>query len=198
VTFLRDGRVVEVATIRVNEPGSFDGYLVHPWTYGPAVRLRVTTLGGATLLDAPVPLDAVRDGIPVGSTALPTVGVTLGLSLADAEANELGVSALAADGSLDQVRLRPGEDARVGNVIVHLERFDAWVTLLSRRDPGLFVLFGGAALLCATLAVGFWLPRRRVTVRPVGSALAVVVRGERFDRATDDLDRLVRALGRAR
>ena len=46
VTFLRDGEPVREAVLRVNEPGEFDGYLVHPWTYGPAVRLRVTTLGG--------------------------------------------------------------------------------------------------------------------------------------------------------
>ena len=195
VTFLRDGHPVGSDVLRVNEPGSFDGLLVHPWTYGPSARLRVTTLGGSALLDAPVPLDAERDGTPVGSIELPTAGATLGLALAGAEANLLGVSVVGADGLADTTRLAPGDEARVGDLVVRFDGFDAWVTFLSRRDPGLGVLFAGAALLCASLAVAFWWPRRRVTVRPAGAGLGVTLRGERFDRPEAELDRLTAALG---
>jgi hypothetical protein len=196
VTFVRDGEPIREAVLRVNEPGEFDGYLVHPWTYGPAVRLRVTTLGGSPLLDAAVPLDGVRDGVPVGSAELPTAGVTLGLAITDADRNELGVSVVDDDGQLvDTARLVPGGGGRIGDVRVEVIGFDAWVTFLSRRDPGLLVLFGGAAALCATLAVAFWLPRRRVTVRPAGAGLELLLRGERFDRPSDELERLGRLLG---
>jgi hypothetical protein len=109
VTFLRDGRPVESRLLRVNEPGAFDGYLVHPWTYGPAARIRITTLGGSALLDAPVPLDGVRDGIPVGSVELPSAGVSVGLALADAAANVLGVSVVGRGGLSDAARLGPGD-----------------------------------------------------------------------------------------
>ena len=194
VTFLRDGEAVREAVLRVNEPGEFDGYLVHPWTYGPAVRLRVTTLGGSPLLDAPVPLDGTQDGVPVGSAELPTAGVTLGLALTDAGSNELGVSVVDGDGLVDSARLVPGDVVRIGSVQVELTGFDAWVTFLSRRDPGLLVLFGGAAALCISLAVAFWLPRRRLTVRPSGAGLELLLRGERFDRPADELERLGRAL----
>lgn len=194
VTFLRDGQPVRETVLRVNEPGALDGYLVHPWTYGPAVRLRVTTLGGAALLDAAVPLDGVRDGVPVGSTELPTAGVTLGLAVTDAERNELGVSVVGAEGLVDTVRLLPGEEARAGDLRVALTGFDAWVTFLSRSDPGLPVLFAGAAALCAALAVGFWLPRRRVTIRRRGAGIELLLRGERFDRPADELERLARRL----
>lgn len=196
VTFLEGGEEARTSLLRVNEPGDFAGYLVHPWTYGPAVRLRVTSLGGDTLLDGAVPLDEVRDGVPVGSTELPTQGLTLGLAVTDAAANEIGVSAVSAGGLVDTARLRPGESARIGDLEVELAGFDAWVTFLSRRDPGLLVLFGGAAALCASLAVAFWLPRRRVTVRPVPATgeLELILRGERFDRPTDELDRLARVL----
>jgi hypothetical protein len=142
-------------------------------------------------------LSETRDGVPVGSASLPTAGLTLGLALADAASNELGVTALSADGVTDRARLRPGEEARLGDVIVRLEGFDAWVTFLSRRDPGLLVLFGGAGILCAALAVGFWLPRRRVTVRPAGAGTALLLRGEAFDRPGDELEALARALERA-
>jgi cytochrome c biogenesis protein ResB len=190
VTFLRDGKPVRETTLRVNEPGDFDGYLVHPWTYGPTARIRVTSLAGTTLLDASVPLDAVRDGEPVGTAELPTAGVTVGLALTDAESNELGVSVVGRSGPVDSARLRPGESIRVGDVRVELAGFDAWVTFMSRRDPGLPVLFAGAGLLCASLVAGFWLPRRRVTIRPAGGELSVLLRGDRFDRPADELARL--------
>jgi len=195
VTFLRDGQPVRDAVLRVNEPGEFDGYLVHPWTYGPAVRLRVTTLGGSPLLDAAVPLDETRDGVPVGGAELPTAGVTLGLALTDADRNELGVSVVGAGGLVDTARLVPGEATRVGDLRVELNGFDAWVTFMSRRDPGLLILFGGAVGLCAALAVAFWLPRRRVTARPSGGGLELLLRGERFDRPADELERVGRILG---
>ena len=196
VTFMRDGRPIESRLLRVNEPGAFDGYLVHAWTYGPAARIRITTLGGAALLDAAVPLEGVREGIPVGSVELPSAGVTVGLALADAASNVLGVSVVGRGGLSDTARLGPGEETRIGDVVVSFERFDAWVTFASRRDPGLGVLFGGAGLLCAALAVGFWFPRRRVTVRSGASGPVLTLRGERFDHPAAEFDRLVARLGR--
>ena len=195
VTFLREGEPIESSRLRVNEPGAFDGYLVHPWTYGPSARIRVTTLGGSALLDASVPLDGVQDGIPVGSIELPTAGVTLGLALADASTNLLGASVVGPSGLADAAQLQPGDEARIGDLVVELDRFEAWVTFLSRRDPGLGILFAGAGLLCASLAVAFWLPRRRVTVRPTPNGLTIALRGERFDHPRAELDRLAMRLG---
>lgn len=195
VTFVRDGEPIRSAVLRVNEPGEFDGYLVHPWTYGPAVRLRVTTLAGDPLLDAAVPLDGVRDGVAVGSTELPTAGVRLGLAITDAARNELGVSVVGDAGLVDSARLLPGDEVRIGDLRVALGGFDAWVTFLSRRDPGMLLLFGGATALCATLAIAFWLPRRRVTVRRAPAGAELLLRAERFDRPTAELERLAQALG---
>ena len=199
VTFLRDGAPVRDAVLRVNEPGDFDGYLVHPWTYGPAVRLRVTTLDGATLLDAPIPLDEVINEVPIAYFHLPTAGVALSLGMVDAARNELVVIVVGGSGFDDSVSLLPGEEKRVGDLWVALTGFDAWVTFLSRSDPGLPVLFGGEALLVIALSVAFWLPRRRVTIRPApGGGSRLVLRGERFDRPSDELTRLGRRLGGAR
>lgn len=191
VTHLRDGDEVERVLVRANEPADLDGYLVHPWTYGPAARIRVSTLGGAVLLDDAVPLDRDRDGVPVGAVELPTAGVSVGLALIDSETATLGISGVTSGGLVGTARLVPGEAARVGNVVVELASFDAWVTFLSRRDPGLAIVFAGAAGLSATLAIAFWLPRRRVTVRPRPDGhLRLVVRGERFDRPEDEVARL--------
>jgi hypothetical protein len=198
VTFLAEGKAVREQVLRVNDPGDFAGYLVHPWTYGPAARLRVTTLGGSALLDATLPLEDVQDGLPVGSADLPSVGLVLGLALTDASANELGVSVLDGSGIVDAARLRPGEVARIGDLEVRFGGFDAWVTFLSRSDPGLWVLFCGGAVLVVTLAVAFWLPRRRVTIRSLSTGdIRLVLRGERFDRPTDEIARLTDRLGGA-
>ena len=62
-----------------------------------------------------------------------------------------------------------------------LDGFEAYVTFLARRDPGMALLFAGAALLSACLAVSFWLPRRRITLRAEDGVLRLLLRGERFD-----------------
>lgn len=197
VTFLRDGRPVSEQVVQVNRPGAFGGYLLHGWTYGPAAQLRVTTLGGQPLLDAPVALDGVINGQPAAFAELPTVGLTLGLRLVDAEANRLAVTASSASGPVDSVTLRPGEELRVGSVQVRLTGFDAYLTFLSRSDPAMGVLFGGAVLLVACLAIALWLPRRRVTVRPVDGGLRLLLRGEPFDQPESELARLSERLGSA-
>jgi hypothetical protein len=45
-------------------------------------------------------------------------------------------------------------------------------------------------------AAAFWLPRRRVTLRPIPPTgeIELVLRGERFDRPVDRLARLERLL----
>ena len=197
VTFLRGGEAVATQLVQVNQPGTFDGYLLHGWTYGPAARLRVTTLGGQPLLDAPVALDGVIDGRPSAFAELPTAGLTLGLTLLDADANLLGLTASAGSGVVDTVRLRPGDQLRVGSVSVQLIGFDAYLTFLSRRDPGMGLVFAGATLLVACLATALWLPRRRLTLRPIDGALRLLLRGERFERPDRELEMLRRRFAAA-
>lgn len=194
VTFLRDGSPVSQEVLQVNAPGSFGGALVHAWTYGPAVGLRVTTLGGRVLHDAPVPLSALRDGRPAGTLELPSVGAGVAIVLADAASNTVAVSAGPAGRAADAVLLRPGETRRVGEVEVRLGTFSSWVTFLARRDPGLPILVAGGAALCLCLAAVFWLPRRRLTVRPAAGVLRLVLRGGRFDQPAAELERLRAAL----
>lgn len=196
VTLLRDGRAVDQHTLRVNEPASLDGHLVHAWTYGPAVTLRVVTLGGRPLLDGPLPLDAVVGGRQGRVVELPTLDAALGVSLVDAAANEIGVS-LAAPGGTDAVRLRPGEERRLGGVNVRLEAFAAYVTFLARRDPGLGILFAGAIALTISLATALWFPRQRVMLRLLPERLVLTLRGERLDDPRPELDRLERRLREA-
>jgi cytochrome c biogenesis protein len=194
VTFFRGGEPAGTQLMQVNRPGEFGGYLVHGWTYGPAVELRVATLGGQPLLDAAVPLDAQIGGRPSAFAEVPTAGLTLGLTLVDADANELAVTASDGSGVVDRIRLRPGDERRLGPVTVRLAGFDAYLTFLSRRDPGMGILFLGAALLVACLAIALWLPRRRMTLRAVDGDLRLLLRGERFDRPDAELERLAAKL----
>jgi len=190
VTFLSGGTAVSHETLQVNAPGAFGGYLVHAWTYGPAVRLRAATLGGRPLLDAALPLDQTIAGAPGGFARLPTLGDTLGAALVDAGANRLRLTIADGNGILDSVELQRGETARLGLVEVTVEDLTSYVTFLSRRDPGMGLLFGGAGLLVASLAIGLWLPRRRITARIVGRSLQVLLRGGALDDPSAELARL--------
>jgi hypothetical protein len=68
---------------------------------------------------------------------------------------------------------------------------------MSRRDPGMGLVFAGGALLSLGLAVAFWLPRRRLTIRQTDAGLRLVIRGERFDDPGAELSALVRRLQEA-
>lgn len=199
VTFLRNGEPASEQLIQVNRPGEFGGYLVHGWTYGPAARLRVTSLGGQPLRDAPIALEGTLAGRPGAFVELPTAGLTLGVALVDAGANELAIGLAGSGGLIDAVRLRPGEERRIGSVQVRHDGLEAYVTFLSRRDPGMGLLFAGAAALVLTLAIALWLPRRRATLRATKDGMRLLLRGERFDRPQAELaelrDRLAVALG---
>lgn len=197
VTFLRDGAPVEQQLVQVNQPGSFGGYLVHAQTYGPAARLRVTTLDGRPLLDGPVALDGRIGGAQGQLVDLPPVRLTMGVALAGGGQNQLQITLADASGVLDAAALDAGDEARIGGLRIAHRGLDAYVTFLSRQDPGMGVLFAGAALLCLGLAVALWLPRRRVLVTPVGGDLLLRLRGERFDDASGELERLRRRLADA-
>lgn len=198
VTFLRDGLPTRSDVLRVNEPGDFAGYLIHAWTYGPAVSVRVEDLGGGALFDGWVALGGAPSGSRAPFVELPQPGMTIGLEIADPQANTLRLIAADAAGRIiEQAVIAPGETARLGPSRLTLDRFGSYVTFLSRRDPGLLLLFGGAALLVVALATAFYLPRRRVDVVPLAGALRVRMRGERFERPEADLRRLVRDLAEA-
>jgi cytochrome c biogenesis protein len=194
VTYLRDGREVERRTLQVNDPGQFGGYLVHGWTYGPAARLRVTALDGSVLSASTVPLDDVRAGRATGSIDLPLTDATLVASLTDAAANRLTLAVADRRGVQDVATLGPGEQRRIGPVVVQLDGLTAWVTFMSRRDPGIALVFGGGALLTLGLALAFWFPRRRLTLRQTDAGLRLVLRGERFDDPSGELRLLTRRL----
>lgn len=194
VTFVRDGRAVRSAVLRVNEPGDFDGYLVHGWTYGPAARVRITDLAGRPLADTPVALGGSPTSGRPPFVELPTLGLTIGLDLADAETNEVRITAAGGSGLIDSALLRPGETARIGSLTVELVELTAYVTFFSRSDPGMFALLAGASLLTLSLAIAFWLPRRRLTLELSGTKLRLAVRGERFDEPQAELLRQSRAI----
>lgn len=191
VTFIRDGAAVRSQVLRVNEPGTFDGHLVHGWTYGPAIALRIVDLGGRPLLDAEVPLDDLRDEVPTGFVELPGQAVTVGLSLTDPARNLVRVTVAGALGTLDSAVIGPSQERRLGDALVTLVGFTSYVTFLSRSDPGMAPLFAAAGLLVLTLAIAYYLPRRRCSVRLEPQRVVVQLRGERFESPVDELERLV-------
>ena len=198
VTFLDAGTPVGSQILRVNEPADFAGHLVHAWTYGPAAAVKVTDLGGGVLFDGWMALGGETSGSRAPFVELPQLGSTIGFEISDAAANEL--AAIAADESgrlLGTTNLQPGERARLADAIVSLDRFSSYVTFMSRSDPGVLVVFGGAGLLCASLAAAFYWPRRRIDLTVTAEGLRLRVRGERFDDPQPELERLAERLREA-
>jgi hypothetical protein len=196
VTFLRDGSPVRSDVLQVNRPGEFGGYLVHGWTYGPAATLRITSLGGQPLADAPLALDEVINGRPYARLELPTAELVVTALLLDADANLLRIGVARGGAVADAGEVAPGESLRLGSVEVRHGGMTSYVTFLSRRDPGMNLLFGAAAMLTACLALAFWLPRRRVGVLQTDGGLRMILRGERFDRPEREMESLAADLRR--
>ena len=195
VTLFERGAAVGSRILRVNEPADFAGHLVHAWTYGPAVAVRVVDLGGGVLFDGWVALGGERTGSRAPFVELPQLGITLGFEIADATRNRL--AAIAADERgrlLDTTVLGPGQSGRLARVTVAVERFASYVTFMSRSDPGVLVVFAGAGLLCLSLAAGLMWPRKRIDLIEVPGGLRVRVRVERFDDPAPELARLLRSL----
>ena len=198
VTLLDAGTPVGSRIMRVNEPADFAGHLVHAWTYGPAAAVKINDLGGGVLFDGWVALGGEATGSRAPFVELPLLGATIGFRISDAAANEL--AAVAADASgrlLDATNVRPGQRARLADVTVSLERFGSYVTFMSRSDPGVLVLFAGAALLCASLAAAFYWPRRRIDLTVTAEGVRLRVRRERFDDPGPELERLTKRLSGA-
>ena len=199
VTLLRDGEQVRSQVLRVNEPADFDGYLLHAWTYGPAVAIRVEDLGGGALFDGWVALGGDASSARAPFVELPQLDMVIGLDIADAAANTLAaVGANASGRTIETAVIKPGERRRLGQTIVVLDRFGSYVTFMSRRDPGVLVLFAGAALLSASLAAAFYWPRRHVDLAPApDGGLRFRMRGERFDDPRQEYERLHRRLSQS-
>lgn len=195
VTFIRDGVPIRPSILRVNEPADFDGHLVHAWTYGPAVSVRVEDLGGGVLFDGWVALGGESSGSRAPFVELPQLGMTIGVAIADAEANTLAVAAADDTGRvLDTAVVGPGGRVRIGPTTIELDAFSSYVTFMSRRDPGVLVVFVGAGLLCASLAAAFYWPRRRIDLVPAAAGVRLRIRGERFDDLRREAERLGRQL----
>jgi len=198
VTLLRDGAQVRSQVLRVNEPAEFDGHLVHAWTYGPAVSVRVEDLGGGALFDGWVALGGEASGGRAPFVELPQLNMVIGLDIADAAANTLAAVAATESGrTIATAVINPGDPTRLGQTIVVVDRFASYVTFMSRRDPGVLVLFAGATLLSASLAAAFYWPRRQVDLAPApGGGLRLRIRRDRFDDPRQELERLHRRLSR--
>ena len=198
VTFLDAGTPVDSEILRVNEPANFAGHLVHAWTYGPAVAVKITDLGGGVLFDGWVALGGEASDSRGPFVEVPQLGATVGFEITDAATNELAAIAAEENGRLlGSTTLQPGDTVRLANFTVSLERFDSYVTFMSRSDPGVFVLFAGAGLLCASLAAALYWPRLRVDLTVTPGGLRLRVRSERFDDPQPELERLSKRLSGA-
>jgi ResB-like family protein len=92
------------------------------------------------------------------------------------------------EGPLGQVRLRPGETARIGGVSLAFQAQRYWVRFLVRKESGVPLVWAGLALACAALCVRLGLYRREYLVvhDAAAGALGVAGRAEYYRALFED------------
>ena len=102
----QDGKQVAQATIRVNEPLTFDGFVFHQNTFGPAEDLEIRDTGGTLVWSGPMILDGSIGGQPQGFMTIPGAPIgLLGLLGTDAKgAPSLTLLGVAAGSGQDQLQ----------------------------------------------------------------------------------------------
>jgi cytochrome c biogenesis protein len=171
VTVFDGGREAGTHSIRVNSPLRYKGVSVHQSFAGQSAVLRITDSHGSELFNGGVPLAWRRPGsdLPLGSLTLPGPGLVISLAgpgvIADdlVPAGEVRLEVYRA-GSLVTApqNLVVGVPANVGDVTFTFVREGRYVGFKVVKDPGLMVVWCGAALMLLGMIALFYFPPRRL------------------------------------
>ncbi len=206
VVLYKDGQEVARHTIRVNDPLHYGDTTFYQAFFGSAAVMTVKDAGGNTLVSQGVPLEwrTTADNRPIGSFNIPgtnyvgwVVG-TLGNGDTQIQPGQMKIELYTADSGqqVAQQVLDQGTPAAVGDLTVTFDRESQFTGLSISRDPGVMVVWLGAALLFIGFALRFLLPHKRVWARIAprangGSVLAMASLGSRDAALGTDFESLV-------
>jgi len=195
---LVDGVEVARATVRVNEPLSYNGWSFHQNFFGPSAALEIRDAAGELLWAGEAPFTAQADGSPYARVAVPGSDAGLELLLQRDAAGTAAVLLVAsvpdpsgspqADGSpavrtLFASVLAVGDRATAPGApfTVHLTSLGSYTGIIARRDPGAPIVWIAALLLVVGFTLTLRRPRARlwIRLRPGDSELAAALQLER-------------------
>lgn len=171
VVLFDGGKQVDSGSIRVNSPMRYNGIVFHQSFYGQAAVVNVQDASGKVLFSDSVPLAwQTNDGRPVGSFSLPVQGLDVyvvgpesGVSdpLVPAGTMRFEVSKQSARAA-DPTNLLPGKPVQLAGLTFTFVRESRFAGLKIVKDPGVNIIWVGAALMILGMVMLFYLPRRRV------------------------------------
>jgi len=206
VVLRKDGAEVARHTIRVNDPLRYGGTTFYQAFFGSAAVMTVTDADGNVVVSEGVPL-AWRTNAeqrPIGSFTIPgseyvgwVVG-TLGAGDTEILPGQMEVDLYtAAGGTLaESAVIDQGKPTTIGGLTFTFERESQFTGLNVARDPGVWLIWLGCALLFVGFVVRFTIPHKRLWARIVpgprgGSVLSVASLGSKDVVANTEFDKLV-------
>ena len=188
VGVFRNGEEIARKEITVNDPLSIDGWVFHENFFGPSVEIDVRDEAGRILYSGSVLLDGNLAGQPEGLVAVPGTDVSLELLLAKGDD---GVAELTVVGARQPTADQVGPQIVFGAVLktgdgywapdpsigIEFREPTSYIGLIAKRDPGQGLIWLGAVLLVAGIAVSLLRPRRRVWARFDATTVRLAVVG---------------------
>jgi cytochrome c biogenesis protein len=185
VVVYRDGAEIDRHTIRVNDPLRVGDTTVYQSFFGAAAVMTVADAAGKELVSQGVPLAwrTTADNRPVGSLSIPgtdyvgwVVG-TLGAGDTDIAPGQVQVELYdeSTGGQVDYAVVDQGSSAEIAGLTVTFERENQFTGLSVARDPGVVLVWIGAAMLFFGFVIRFVMPHKRIWVRIVGRPKGAVV-----------------------
>lgn len=178
VVLYDNGTEVRRATIRVNEPLSYDGIRFYQSYFGPAMILQVKAADGKLLYDDGVAL-AWRTTVgnrPAGSVSLLSQGLTVHLVGPSSEnrapdpqipAGKVRLEVYRAGSNQPQATelLSLGQPKKLGDLEYTFVRERQFTGLQVTKDPGSPVIWVASALMVLGTMLAFYFPHRRLWAR---------------------------------
>lgn len=180
VVLSRGGQEVARHTIRVNDPLRYDGVTFYQASFGTAAELLITDAAGKELFRDGVPLDRTTDDRQnvFGRLLLSTdaevyvIGAASGAQASEIAAGEMLLEFYAPDSTTPMGRqlLSQGRPATVGDLTFTFVREQKYSSLIAARDPGVWWIWVGSALLVIGTTMTMFFRHRRLWVRVAPTA----------------------------
>ena len=202
----QDGKQVAQATIRVNEPLTFDGFVFHQNTFGPAEDLEIRDAAGTLVWSGPMILDGSIGGQPQGFMTIP--GAPIGL-LGPARHRRQGRAQPDHPGGRRGQRPGPAPAGlrrrawasapRATRPSPAATRCAGWTPASSaawssRRTPARTFIWVAFLCLISGLILTFYFPRRRVWARFDEGRVRVAMLADRYVPAEREFGQLLDGL----
>jgi len=209
----RNGRTVASSTVRVNQPLSVDGVSFYQSFFGTAASVTVTDAQGRTVADSAVPLTWRSDDgrHSIGQLTIADRKLTVYVVMAasgEVDPNiragqaQVEIYPDGASGPTATEVLSQGTPKTVAGLSYTFVRERRFTGLIVARDPGVWLVWTGSALLVGGIFLVFFFPHRRIwlSVRSTadgGSRVEVAAQLKRDTAFRPQFLDVVAGLGRA-